>query len=249
MNDDSRCVWTSLPSGGSLSIEIDPAPHDPGTNPEQQAAIDAEWGRLCAANPRYFNGPILAYTGSGPTPETIRARRDEFKRLAVRPAIETGVIHLGVTGVLEARDASGSEHVLLGRRSHHTRIFGGMWELGPSGGVDPPPASQRTMDAADVWNVLINEIREEVGLPVEPDPAPPVGLLLDPVGGSMEIVIRVRIARPVEELLAAIDDDSGTNRWEYDAVRWVAIDELARFARTQPVIAATRAMCRGLAWT
>lgn len=246
MSGDSGCVWTPLPSGSSLTIEINPTPHS--STPSGQSTIDAEWDRLCAENPRYFNGPILAYREPGPTPGTIRADRDEFKRLAVRPKVETGVIHLGVTGVLEARDVSGRPHVLMGRRSHQTRVFGGMWELGPSGGIDPPPAPQRTMDAGDVWNVLINEIREEVGLRVDPDPAPPVGLLLDPVGGSMEVVVRVTIARPIEELLAAIEDESGTNRWEYDAVRWVAIDELTRFARTQPVIAATRAVWRGLGW-
>ena len=155
--------------------------------------IDAEWGRLCAGNPRYFNGPILVVEtmaeDAGTASGVIRARRGEFKHLAVRPAVETGVGQLGVTGVLEARDATGEAFVLLGKRSAATRIFGGMWELGPSGGVDPPPASESAMDWQDVWRALVEEIREEVGLAVEPDPAPPLALVDDPVGHSVEVVV------------------------------------------------------------
>lgn len=251
MSDErsDACVWHPLADGERVRIEIvdgRSGDSEPAASCEHDRAIEAEWARLCAENPRYFNGPILAVVGVNPGAGSVRVRRDEFKRLAVRPAVETGVAQLGVTGVLEANDAAGRPHVLLGKRSDETRVFGGMWELGPSGGVDAPPISQSTMDWTDVWRVLVNEIREEVGLPIDPDPSPPAGVVCDAEGHSVELVVRVRIARPVEELLAAIDDESGTNRWEYDAIRWVPVDSLEAFARAEPLIAATRAIWRGL---
>ena len=235
-----RCVWQPLRDGQALRIEIETDPVEESAS--EREATDGAWSRIRAANPRAFNGPILAYTSADPGANLVRCRRDEYRRLAVTPGIETGVVHLGVTGVLEARDEAGVPHVLMGLRSHATRIFGGMWELGPSGGVDPPPIDQRTMDADDLWRVLINEIREEVGLPVDPDPAPPIGLLHDPEGRSCELVVRVPLRRPVEELIAVIDRENRTSRWEYDAVRWVALDDLDAFTRTQASIPTAAAL-------
>jgi len=246
--DHEQCEWMPLGDGRRLRVTIATARDTESAAEAPRAAVEAEWARLCARNPRYFNGPILAVEDVEPERCAVRVRRDEFKHLAVRPVVDTGVAQLGVTGVLEARDAMGRAHVLLGRRSHQTRVFGGMWELGPSGGVDAPPVGQTELDWADVWRVLVDEIREELGLPVEPDPAPPVALLADPVGGSVELVVRVPLVRPVEELPTEVETDAGTSRWEYDEVRWLGLDELAAFERTAPVIAATRAIWRGLGW-
>lgn len=248
-HDGASCRWESLADGASLRVEIagGGGSRDDGFG-ALRGEIEAEWGRLRAANPRYFNGPILVVESADAASNLIRVRRGEFKHLAVRPVVETGVGQLGVTGVLEARDAAGERFVLLGKRSAATRIFGGMWELGPSGGVDPPPASESAMDWQDVWRALVDEIREEVGLAVEPDPAPPVALVDDPVGHSVEVVFRVRIVRPVEELAADVESAAGTSRWEYDEVRWVGVGELAAFARAERVIPATVAVWRGLGW-
>lgn len=84
--------------------------------------------------------------------------------------------------------------------------------------------------------MLIDEIREEVGLPVDPDPSPPIALLTDPIGRAVELIVRVRLRRPVEELLSLIEVENRTSRWEYDAVRWVAFDELQTFVRREPSI-------------
>jgi hypothetical protein len=212
------CVWQPLASGRDLRVEIDATPVE--EEPAHRAVIEEAWERIRAANPRAFNGPILAYLASGPENNLVVCRRDEYRRLAVLPEIETGLVQLGVTGVLEARDEAGTRHVLLGLRSHATRVFGGRWEFGPSGGVDPPP----------------------VGLPVDPDPTPPLGLLHEPVGRSCELVVRVSIRRPVEELIALIDRENRTSRWEYDAVRWVAVDELGAFVDAHPAIPSALAL-------
>lgn len=229
--------WQALPRSVPIRIVIDAGPT--AETPDERAHTNAAWAAICDRNPRAFNGPILAFVSADPARAEVRVRRDEYRRLAVRPGIETGVVQLGVTGVLVARDHAGAAHALLGLRSHATRVFGGMWEFGPSGGIDPPTIDHRTMDADDIWRVLINEIREEVGLPVDPDPTPPVALLADPAGQSVEVIVPVRLARPVEELIAMIDRENSTSRWEYDAVRWIPTARLGEFVSSAAVIPST----------
>ena len=231
--DGSRCEWIDLPKDHPLRIEIDES--EPSIYADAEA-VGRAWDAIRNVNTRAFNGPILAFIAAHAELGRVRAARAQYKHLAVQPDVETGIVQLGVTGILEARDADGTPHALLGLRSHATRIFGGMWEFGPSGGVDPPPVGQSIMDADDVWRVLIDEIREEVGLPVDPDPSPPVALLTDPVGRAVELIVRVRLRRPVEELQAMIESENRTSRWEYDAVRWVSFDELNAFVRREPSI-------------
>ncbi|MEL6328377.1 MAG: NUDIX domain-containing protein [Planctomycetota bacterium] len=225
---------------GEPAVEFEPA---------VETEIERVWASRRASNPRIFDGPILAYRDL--VGEEIRVSRDGFKRLAVHPEVETGVIQLGVTGVLLAPDASGRAHVLFGKRSPQTRVYGDLWELAPSGGVDPPPTTQRELDEADLWRALRVEILEELGLPGEPDPARPRLLCLDPIGPSFEVVIAVQLDRTVEELVSMISpggQGEGSSRWEYTDLRWVACEELAEFDGLMgaALIPPTRAMLRGL---
>ncbi|MEL6740035.1 MAG: hypothetical protein AAFP26_05210 [Planctomycetota bacterium] len=237
-----------IPHPARLVVEIEPdhaAPADP--------AVEAAWDQRRAANPRLFNGPVLAWA-SDPLAfdgRTVRARRDEYRRLAVQPDIATGVMQLSVTGVVIAPDHAGRPYVCLARRAPSTRIYGGLWELAPSGGVDPPPAGDRTLDAADLFAQLMLELTEELGLAIEPDPGTPICVVTDPVAMSADVVIRVDAVRPVEELVAGADASPRASRWEYDAVRWIAVDEVGAFVRAagrEAVIPPTLDVLEHLGW-
>lgn len=180
-----------------------------------------------------------------PDESRIRVQRDEYKRLAVQPRVDTGVMQLGVTGVLEARDAADRPHVLLGLRSRQTRVFGGMWELAPSGGVDPPGLTQTSMEWMDLWRAFESERREEIGGVITPSPTPPAALYRDDAGSSLEVVFHVPIGTPVDTQAGEM---RGAAAWEYDAVRWTPVDQLAAFGRTEPVSPPTRKIWRALGW-
>lgn len=259
--DHARCrfwswdgAWDGARNGArgerGVSIEIRERTEAEALPADVEAAVDAVWAARCAANPRFFNGPMLAFEGFDEERGVIRARRDEFKRLAATPDVATGVKQLGVTGVLIAPDAMGEPHVLLGKRSRETRVYGGMWELGPSGGIDAPPRSIDRLDEGDVWRALRAEITEEVGLAVEPDPGRIIGFVDDPIGGSFEVVVRVEIVRPVEDLIAGQPAAGAGDAWEYEAIRWVAVGEIAAFdaAMGEDVIPPTRGVWRGVGW-
>lgn len=247
----TRCtVWT-LPKGAQPRIKILEAPDEPA-----DPRVDALWDAKVTANPRLFNGPVLNWIDADPERATVRTRRDEFKRLTVQPEIDCAVTHLGVTCILIAPDHTGEPHVFLGKRGAQTRIFGGLWELGPSGGVDAPPRSQDHLDHIDLWKALRLEIAEELGLPIDPDrqsrSIDPVAFFHDPIGMSFEVAYRVELTTRVEDLLAMAETDANqrTSSWEYEATRWLPIAHIPAFddAENEAIIPPTRALFRALGW-
>lgn len=215
-----------------LRVLIDDA-DPPTTTPD----IDRAWNDQRRANPRLFNGPILSLTSHDDL--TLHTRRDTYQRLTIqslnKPLVSPPVHQLSVTGVLVARDALGTPHVLLGRRSHATRIYGGLWEFAPGGGVDAPPRTQSSLDGGDLFRQLLQEIREELDLPspatADLAPGPALGLASDPTAGSVDVVIRVDLLARVEDILTTSGD---AERWEYDHARWVTPDELRMWTAQEP---------------
>ena len=225
------------------------------------AAVDAAWSKLVASNPRYFDGPILsvvhlphevpyelrhdgAANRSHDEPAfEILARRDRFARLAVQPAVATGVRILSVTAVLLAKDASGREWVLLGRRSHKTRVYGGMWELGPSGGLNDPPAPVTSLDHDAILRHLADEVHEEAGLHITSGQA--LAIARDHKAMSDDIVFACDVGT-----LEEASSQAHAANWEYDEVRWLATDSLAPFdaLHEQAIIPPTRALFRAFGW-
>jgi len=204
-----------------------------------------------ASNPRLFDGPILSVvsleSGSDDV-GAIRVRRGSYAMLAVQNPqipehVETGTDQLSVTAVVLSRDSAGKERILLGRRGMSTRLYGGMWELGPSGGVDAPAADTplpRLITPADLARQVHEECREEMeglALHVESMPA----ITYDPVARSYDVVCLCR---------ADVVQDVSTANWEYEGSRWVPLDEIAAFDRGHEVsiIAPTRALFRFFGW-
>lgn len=226
------------PTAVRIEISDDPAP-------EPTQAVTDRWNAMRTVNPRLFNGPVLSFVDF--VPNTVRARRDSYERLAVQEhepdTVWPPVMQLSVTGLVTALDDDGTRHVLVGKRSHATRIYGGLWELGPSGGIDPPPLSHKAFDGLDVFRQLVQEMREETGLPADPDPGPIIAITVDDVATSADLVMRIDLARPLDEIIAhtrRVHEDG----WEYETTRWVPCDQFGSFVVQQPCIPPTVALAR-----
>ena len=228
-------IWP-WPSGSELHVRIEPR----ASTPADETA-DAEWVRQCAANPRLFDGPILSIAGLSPGSE-IRARRESYKRLSVQPAVDTGVEQLSVTGIVLASDDAGAEHVLMGRRAADTRIYGGLWELGPSGGVDPP-AGRLSLCEGDLLEQLQRELNEETGLSTRLRDVRIDALCQDLAARSCDIVLVCRVPDMEDFALPA-----SKTRWEYGEVCWVPLREMRRFDAENDLIPPSRALLRHLGW-
>jgi len=224
------------PRAGALHVSISRERPPLPTN-----AIEAEWAKLTAANHRMYDGPVLAVLGFDQECNQVLARRDSFKRLAVQPRVHTGVRLLAVTALLEAVDEMGRRYALLGRRAQQTRIFGGMWEIGPSGGVSVPPANVDRLSLDDLCLSLHEEISEEIGLTV-PRQGEPLAYVRDLVAHSDDILIRFSLGK-----LGDVADLARPANWEYEQTLWMPIDCASQFD-TEETIAATRALFRTLGW-
>ena len=215
-----------------LDLSFDPSP-PPAASP----GVLARWATMRSANPRLHNGPILACS-VGPDGAII-ARRDTYQRLAVqaedRTLVEPPVMQLSVTGVLVAPGAAGvagAPAILFGKRSPQTRIYQSMWELAPSGGLDPADDGAAP-GMADVLAQLEREAEEELGFLPEPLTSRVLGLVIDPVAMSTDVVIRQELAhRPVCR-------EAG---WEYTETRWVQISDIKSFITNNSVIPPTLAI-------
>ena len=197
--------------------------------------IESCWDQLCAERPRLFDGPILSFLSeeSG----LIRAKHDTYKHLVVqteRPElIEPPVMQLSVTGVLIAHDKENKPHVLLGRRSDDTRIYGSLWELGPSGGLDPPTPAVTSLDEISVIRQLQIECQDELGIKGVFTSHGILGLIDDHLAMSTDIVVRLDLQRKVDELIAS------TSNWEYIETLWVPADRLVEFGEQNQTIPPT----------
>jgi len=195
-----------------LIIEIDRTP-PPRTTPE----IERVWAERVKLYPRSFNAPILAFNGY--EDGVVRCQTDDYKRLAVQPDVPTGVCVLSVSGVV--RCESPEPAVLLGRRSPGTRVYGGMWEVGPSGGIDPPMYGTR-VSGEHALDQLRTESREEIGVELTPTRARVIALVVDHVAHSCDITIEVVLAEQIDVHVG--------EGWEYTEAIWVPIQNLHAFA-------------------
>lgn len=219
---------------------------DPGSVPEATPEVERAWRELRSRNPRLFNGEILSVREIDAGRGEIRCRRDTYQRLAVQHMVEAGVEQLAVNGVLVARDRAGREHVLLGRRGHGTRMYGGLWEVGPAGGIDPPGPGVDRIEHAGLVAQLAREVHEEANLDRAVEEARAVAVVYDGIARSYDIVLRV-------DLPGVLDDPGSPPRprqWEYEELRWVAVAEVRGFARAHEgeMVGATRAILGFLGW-
>lgn len=238
-------VW-EWPAGAPVAVRVEggPATGSAAGGEGRDAAVEAEWARMRRDNPRLFDGPVLSVARMDAGGEIV-GRRDSYRRLVVQPAVPTGVQQLSVTGVILGPDDAGRECVLLGRRGRGTRMYGGMWELAPSGGLDPPAPGRADLAIDDLRAQLARELHEEVG-------GRPAGsladaelaaVLHDAAAHSYDLTLRCRAGR-------ALGEHGPVERWEYDSVRWLPLADIAGFDRDHAaeIIPPTRALFRVLGW-
>lgn len=236
-----------IPAGSRLEVEIAPAATGPA-----RAEVEGRWAELCAQNPRLFDGPILALDAIEPGELTrLRARRSSYKHLAVQNpgpgCVDTGTDQLSITVVITAADRGGTEHVLLGQRGARTRIYPLMWELGPSGGVDPPPTDITSLTLNDLARHALVEVEEELAGAVQVEITGAPCLTSDPFARSYDVVLLARATQPIDPQATS----AAPANWEYADARWIAIAEIGAFAasHTTSIIGPTLALFRHFRWT
>ncbi len=222
-----------------IQIVVAPGQESDRLTREQQQ----DWEEMQAENDQLFNGPILSFDALDDDHRTIRCHRDWYARFAVQsrsyehPLVS--VCHFGVTGVIVCDQGQGP-HVMLGKRGHQAWAYGGMWELGPAGGIDPPEEDPEAQwDGNLAWKHLLEEAREEAGITSGLTVQRVLGLCWDDRIHGCDLIIAAELdKRPTE----------ANDNWEYDEIAWVKPEDIPRFSQEQRLIEPTRAILGTLGW-
>ena len=230
----SASVLPFPPAARDLRVHVLPY-HPPPTDPR----VEEVWKRMERDNPRLFGGGVYNVIEIDPACARITAAYDLYKRFVVQPEVQTGITQLSVSGLTVARNS-----VLLGQRGHQTRIYGGMWQICPAGGIEPPgdPSALRDLTLADVAENLAREFEEEVGIDPTGRDVLPIAVVHDPVARSQDVVLRVEFDH------AQDPRPKPGSGWEHLDIRWVPIADLPAFAQEHTLIAPSEALFRELGW-
>lgn len=234
--------WTIRITPRGCSGELSPS------NP----AIEAAWREMLAANDRLHDGPILAISSLDSATSTIVCEHSTYRSLATQhhPSVgDRGVRLLGVKGLITGCDRAGREHVLIARRGAQTRVYGGLWELCPGGGIEAPAPEALELTHDNIAATLVHEAAEEMGVTLAPADCDPVcALVMDDEAFSLDLIMPVRwpgVVDPRRGLCAADGCE-----WEYLDAAWVAIDEVGGFAtkNVEAITPPTLAVWRWRGW-
>lgn len=168
-------------------------------DPHLIADAETEWKRRAEANPELFDGWLTHVVGvhrNGHGGAVIQAFKCSYRWHAVQAGgLDVGCRPLGVKGVARCGD-----RVLFGKRAAWTAHAGGLWELAPSGGVEPGHSPEDT---------IVAELAEEVGGTLASPPRAAC-IMFDPVALSWEVVLTLGLASE------AIDPMTS----EYESLVW-----------------------------
>jgi hypothetical protein len=201
------------PITAPITIDVRREPNLP--DPESEPLVERAWQRLCADNPRYFNGRILSFESYDANTGIACARDVEYRLHAVRESVDSGIAFFGVTGVLRVID-SGTARFMLGKRGISVHEYPNQWELAPCGGIDPPPPGQDTLSPGEIARELWREGHEELGLNLDGIEPEPIALVHDDPVGSTDLMM----------LLDLPGIPTSGRNWEYSQSRWLTLDEI-----------------------
>jgi hypothetical protein len=233
-----------LDPAGDFRVSINRARAPESSTPETEST----WERLLRENPRLHDGPIVAVERAEAPINRLRCRIDTYKRLVAQP--EADVWMLGVKGWVVGRDPSGAQYVLIARRGTQTRMYGGMWENAPAGGVEPPRDERTDLHLDWLIESLSSEATEELGISADWSAARPVALLRDHNARSYDLVLGI-------DLPGAIDPgttprcEHGSHAWEYIDAAWLARADAPALLNSaaRPTSPPLKTMLRLSGWT
>lgn len=181
--------------GADVRIRIGPEPagvYVPHGPPLLAEDVESRWNTARLLNPRLRDGPVLSVGAIDAAAGTIGVCRSTYKELVAQDGtLDLGVRMLGVKGLIVGRDRAGTEHVLIARRGNETRVYGGMWEIAPAGGVSAPPGTVSELGVAALQSTLADEAREELGLELDVSAARPIAIVRDDVARSVDVIVRL----------------------------------------------------------
>lgn len=211
-----------IPIGNEFKLNV--LTHKPFVIPKElEGIIDELWEKAClGSNGRMFNGQIFSavqiekdsISGVFIDYKLFAAQLQEPKLASILPIMPVAVSGMTTSG----------DFILIGKRSPFVTQFKGLWELVPSGGIDPDSV---VGSGVDLKSFILKELGEESGfLLTDVESVDPLILIKSQIPPHIELCVAIHLKQE-----AAMQPVPNT-AWEYDACQWVSIPELAKTMKT-----------------
>lgn len=181
-----------------------------------QEVVDSLWKDELKSGKELFDGEVFFLNRIGDSLEGSFLSYRYVLAVGLRPELREQFPGkpLGINGITRLE-----EQVLFAKRSQKMALYGGLWELAPSGTVDP---LSQLNGKVDLVHTITNEFREELGLnPSIIRRIHPIGFYLDQEAGTYELCLELRLNAKPEIRLSS----------EYSEYRWVHREELSDLTR------------------
>jgi hypothetical protein len=247
-------VWIER-VGAGLRPLVEIASSVAASSDKLTADVDRAWRELCAVNDSLYDGPILRVRSADAQTGSIVCERSTFRHLATAGRLGRDVRQLGVVGWLIGCDrTTGEEHVLLGRRGASTRVYPGLWENAPSGGVPGVPLNLASLEAGALYAALSDEAEEELGIALPAFDSGPVAFdswIHDPVARSLDLVVCVDVGMiDAGRLPCLASGGEPDDQREYIDSSWLSRGEAAAYfdRHANAISPPTLALARHMGW-
>ncbi len=210
-----------------------------GPLPEEiELRVEEIWQEANRGPGVLYNGPLVSVTDVSPDRLVVRpseyrhlvaARRDRRLRSAL------GVRPLAISGLVRVGDA-----VVIGRRGDHVSYEPGVWELVPSGGIEPGDARDGEIDPRDR---LLAELAEEAFVSSEAVVgAEPFLLVQDTRDDLFDLALEVVLDIDPAELLDRFEraSEASDRVWEYSRLEVVPVAGLVDWTEGRRILPVSR---------
>jgi hypothetical protein len=193
---------------------------------ETKAEVQAVWESETRLRPGLFNGSVFSLDHiEGNVAHGFMAEFAWYVAQLQKPALYDSlrVRSLAMSGLVVA-----DGHLIFGLRKAGLAVEGGLWELAPSGTMH---GNMREPDGSISWRKLFaEELREELGIEVNPAMARPFALIENTGTRIWELGIAVELPISYQEIMAAFAANPTPEHTEMAAV---PLADAARFYSTR----------------
>lgn len=209
-----------IPIEEGFEVRVLPRNHSLEISPETRASVEKLWEMACRneSGSQMFNGQI--FSAMALEDKRLLGAFVEYKLFVAQLHDSVLASALPIEPVAVSGMTRSGGDFLIGKRSSLVTKYKGLWELMPSGGIDPDAVKE---DMVDISGLIQRELEEEAGISGSKIlSVNPFQLIRNRYLPHIEICVAVELDRGCRLDLVA------PATWEYESCQWISPKELQK---------------------